>query len=90
MVAVVRMPELVRGAMHAHPVLGVALEARNAMPHFVVENLCAAAGNGIQAGIAQARDRVAQVEVRVLGDGQHFRSRQAVQPDLRKALLDAA
>ncbi len=33
---------------------------------------------------------VAQVEPGVFGDGQHLRGRKAVQPDLRKALLDAA
>ena len=81
--------ELMRGAMHADPVFGAALEARDAMAHLVVENLRAAAGDGIEARIAQAGDGVAQVEVGVLGDGQDFRGREAMQPDLREALLDA-
>ena len=33
---------------------------------------------------------VAQGEIGVLGDGQNFRGGEAVQPDLREALLDAA
>ncbi len=82
--------QLMRGAVHAHPVVGIAFEARYAVPDLVVENLRAAAGDGVEAGVAQPRDGRAQVEIRVLGDGQHLRGREAVQPDLGKPLLDAA
>ncbi len=79
-----------RGAVHGDPVAGRALEARHALAHLVVENLGAAAGDGVEAGVAEARDGRAQVEIRVLGDGEHFGGRQTVQPDLREALFDAA
>ena len=82
--------ELVRGAMHADPIIGAALEAGDSDSHVVVEDLCAAAGNGVESGVAQAGDGGAQIEVGILGDGQDLRGREAVQPDLRKALLDAA
>ncbi len=65
--------ELVRGAVHAHPVFSAALEAGDAEADFVVENFGAAAGDGVEAGIAEACDGGAQVEVGVLGDGEDFR-----------------
>ena len=40
----------------------------DAMADLVVENLCAAAGDGVEAGIAQALDGVSNGEVAVLGD----------------------
>ena len=45
-----------------------ALQAADAVAHGVVQNLGAAAGNRIEAGIAQPRDRVAQDEPADLGD----------------------
>ena len=48
--------QLVRGAVHVDPLLGAALQAADAVADVVVENLGAAAGNGIEAGVAQARD----------------------------------
>ncbi len=75
--------------MDADPVFGAALEAGNAPAHIVVENLRAAAGDGIEARVAQANDGVAQGQIGILRDGQDFRRREAVQPDLREALLDA-
>ena len=55
------------------------------MADFVVEDLCAAAGDGVEAGVAEAGDGRAQVEVAVLGDGQDFRGGEAVKPDLRES-----
>ena len=50
----------VRRPMHVDPLLRAALQPADAMAHCVVQNLGAAAGNRIEAGIAQPRDRVAQ------------------------------
>src|SRR6185437_12857382 len=82
--------ELVSGAMHQNPFVGSSFEAGDALADIVVENFRAASGNGIESGIAQANDGVAHGEVAVFGDGQNFRGGKAVEPDLRKALLDAA
>ena len=82
--------ELVGGAMDADPIFSAAFEAGDAEADVVVEDFGAAAGDGVEAGVAQADDGVAQGEAGILGDGQDFRSREAVQPDLREALLDAA
>jgi len=81
--------EFVRCAVDANPVFGAALQARDAFAHIVVENLRATAGNRIEAGIPEPRDRSAQVELGVFGDCEHFGSGKAVQPNLREALLDA-
>ncbi len=81
--------ELVSGAMNADPVFGAALEARDALADVVVEDFGAAAGDGVEAGVAKAGDGGAQVEFAVLGDGEDFRCGEAVQPDFREALLDA-
>jgi hypothetical protein len=83
-------PQLVSGAVDAEPVPGVALQARHAPAHVVVENLRAAAGNRIQARVPQPENGLAQRQAGILGDGQDLRGRQAMQPDLRKALFDAA
>jgi hypothetical protein len=60
------------GAVHAHPILCVALQAGDAVPHLVVKNFSAATGNGVEPGIAKTRDGVPQVQIRVLRDGQNF------------------
>ena len=88
MVAVVRMPSVVRRAMHRFPFVRFALQPRNAVAHFVVQNFSAAAGNGNEAGIAQARDRVAQRQSGNFRDAGDFRRRKAVQVNLREALAD--
>ena len=62
---------------------------RDAVAHFVVQDLRAAAGDGVEAGIAQANDGVAQIQVAVFGDGQNFRRGEAMEPDPGEALLDA-
>ena len=82
--------QLVRGAMHVEPVLGQALEPGDLVADFIVENFRAAAGNGIQSGIAQPRDGVANAQLAVFRDGNDFRRRIAVQVNFREALLDAA
>ena len=59
------------------------------MAHGVVEDLGAAAGDGVEAGIAEARDGVAQADAADFGDVGDFGRGEAVQVD-REALLDAA
>ncbi len=81
--------ELVSGAMDGDPVGGAAFETGYSFSHIVVEDLGAAAGNGIESGIAKARDGGSQIEFAVLGDGQDLRGAEAVQPDSWEALLDA-
>ncbi len=82
--------ELVRGAMHVHPVLCEAFETRDAEAHFVVQDFGATPGDGIEPGIAQARNRVVDRNSVQLGEVQDLRRGKAMQPHLRKALLDAA
>ena len=60
--------------MDGDPVGGAALEAGDALADVVVEDLGAAAGDGVESGIAEAGDGGAQVEFGVLGDGENFRS----------------
>ena len=81
--------ELVGGAMDGNPVCGAAFEAGDALADIVVEDFGAAAGDGVESGIAEAGDGGAQVEFAVFGDGENFRGGEAVQPDFWKALLDA-
>ena len=51
--------ELVGGAVDADPVLGAAFEARDALADVVVEDLGTAAGDGLEAGVAETHDGVA-------------------------------
>src|SRR5215469_4830031 len=81
--------QLMSGAVHVEPVFGQALQARDAVAHFVVENFGTPAGDGVEPGIAQAGDGIADSKAAVLGDGNDFRRRVAVQVNFRKALLDA-
>ncbi len=69
----------------ADPVRGAALEAGDALADVVVEDFGAAAGDGVEAGVAQAGDGGAQIEVGVLGDGEDFRGGEAVEPDLAES-----
>ena len=82
--------DLVGGAVNVDPVVGEAFEAGDFVADFVVENFGAAAGDGIESGIAQAENRVANAEAAVLGDGDDLGSGVAVQMHLRKALFDSA
>ena len=51
--------DLVRGAMHVDPVFGQALQPRDLVADFVIQNFRAAAGNRIEPGIPQPQNRVA-------------------------------
>src|SRR5271165_261487 len=82
--------ELVGRAMHIEPVVGQAFQAGDLVAHFVVEDLGAAAGNGIQTGIAQAAYGVLDAQAADLSDADNLRRREAVQMHLREALLDTA
>ena len=82
--------ELVGGAVDADPIFGAALEAGDALADVVVEDLCAAAGDGLEAGVAKTHDGVAESDLGVLGDGEDFAGGEAVEPDVGEALLDAA
>ena len=53
-----------RRAMHIDPVFGQALQARDLVAHFVVQNLRAATRNRIQPRIPQPHDRVTNAEIR--------------------------
>ena len=64
--------ELMGGAVDEDPVLCSAFEAGDAMAHRVVEDFCAASGDGVEAGVAQADDGVADGEAAVFGDGENF------------------
>src|SRR5271156_4816927 len=81
--------DLVGGAVNVDPVVGQALQAGDFVAHFVVENFGAAAGDGIESGIAQAENGVANAEAAVLGDGDDLRGGVAVQVNLRKTLFDS-
>ena len=64
--------ELMRGAMDGYPVGGAAFEAGDAFADVVVEDFGAAAGDGVESGIAEAGDGGAQVEFGIFGDGENF------------------
>src|SRR5271167_1444236 len=76
--------DLVGGAVNVDPVVGQALQASNFVADFVVENFGTATGDGIESGIAQAENGVADAEAAVLGDGDDLRRGIAVQVNLRK------
>ena len=82
--------DLVCCAMHVDPILGQALQTRNLVAHFVVENLGAPTGNRIQPGIPKAQNRVANRKSAILSDRNNLRCRVAVQVHLGKALLNPA
>ncbi len=82
--------DLVGGAVNVDPVVGEALEARDFIADFVVENFGAAAGDGIESGIAQAKNRVTNAEAAVLGNGDDLGRGVAMQMDLRKAVFNSA
>src|ERR1700722_149015 len=82
--------DLVRRTMNIDPVSREAFQARNFVTDFVVKNFRTAAGDGIEAGVTQAKDSVPNAEVTVLSDGDDLGCRIAMQVNLRKALLDSA
>src|SRR5258708_20995376 len=73
--------ELVRGSMDVDPITGEAFQASDFVANFVVENFGAAARNGVESGIAQADNRVADAERAVLGDSDDFGGGVAVEMD---------
>jgi len=81
--------ELMGGAVDAQPFFGVAFKAGDTLADFVVKNFGAGAGNGIEAGIAEPGNRVADGNVRNLGDIQDFRCGKHVEVDL-EVLLNGA
>ena len=81
--------KLVRGAVHVEPVFGQALQTGNAVADFIVQNFSAAAGDGIEAGIAHASNRIANGEAAVLGDSDNFRRGIAMQMNF-ETLFDSA
>src|ERR1700733_13814725 len=64
--------ELMRSAMDQHPIFGPALQPGNAVTDLVVEDLSPAAGDGVEARIAQSLNRVADRKIAVLGNRQDF------------------
>ena len=90
MVAVVRIPKLMCGAVDVQPVGGQALQPRHLVAHFIIQDLGSAPRNGVKPGIAQPCNGVTHAQIAVFGDGENFRSGVAVQVNLGKALLDPA
>ena len=88
-VAVVDMPEPVRLAHHAEPLGRLRLLGRDDLAHAVDEDLGAAAGQRVEARVAQAREHVGRRELRAPRDVLDLGRRQRVQVD-RVALLDRA
>ena len=81
--------EFVGGAVDTKPFFGVAREAGDTLADFVVKNFGAGAGNGIETGIAQAGDGIADGKVGNVGDIEDFRGGEDVEVDL-EVLLDGA
>ena len=65
--------ETVSGAVHVEPFFRVALQPSDAEADLVVQYLRARPGDRIQAGVSQARDRVADRQPADLRDVQDFR-----------------
>src|ERR1022692_2901629 len=83
-------PQLVRGSVHRQPIFRGAFQATDAETHFVVENLRAAAGDGVETGFLQPRDGIANRQAANFGDASDFRRREAVQMNRWEATLDGA
>jgi hypothetical protein len=79
----------VRGAVHVDPFRSVALKPADAVPDPIVQNLRAAAGDGVEARVAQPGDGVAQAQAADFGDVGNLRRGEAMQV-YREALLDGA
>ena len=77
----------VRGAVDVHPLLRRALQAADALPHVVVEDFGAAAGNGIETRVAQPGDGVAQDQPAHFGDVDDFRRGEAVAARCRETFV---
>src|SRR6185312_9213054 len=79
----------VAGAVNIHPLLGRAFQAADAATDVIIQNFRAAAGDGIEARIAQARQGIAQGQAAHFGDIDDLRRREAMAPDI-ETLLDTA
>ena len=79
--------DLMGGAVNINPITGEALQASDFVADFVVENFGAAAWDGIEPGIAQAQNRVANAEAAVLSDGNNLGSRIAMEMNLSGSAL---
>ena len=88
--AVVRKPKLVRCEVDVDPLLGRALQAADALAHFFVQDLGAAAGDRVETGVAQAGDGRREVQPADLRDVLNLGRREAMQPHLGEAALDGA
>src|SRR5690242_17410842 len=82
--------QLMRGAVNIDPVFSQALEAGDLVANFVIQNLSATAGDGIETGIAQPPDRILNTEAADLGKVDDLRGGKTVKMDLGETLLDAA
>ena len=71
-----------RGAVHVDPLIGAALQTADAVPDRVIQNLGAAAGDGIETRIAQPGDGVPQRQPADFGDVRDFGRGEAVAPDV--------
>src|SRR4051812_13500634 len=77
------------GAMHVDPVFGEALQPRDAMAYFVVENLRTASRNGIKPGFAQSHYGVANRETAVLRNRDNLGSGKTVKMNFWEAVFDS-
>ena len=73
-----------RSAMYFEPIRGQAFQSRNFVADFIVKNFSPAAGDRVKAGVAQARNRIAQTQVAVFGNRENLRRRVAVQVRKRR------
>src|SRR5206468_9463670 len=64
--------KLMRRAVNGDPVLGQALQTGDAMADLVIQYFRAAAGDGIETGVTQAHDGVAQRKLAIFRDGQYL------------------
>ncbi len=83
-----RHAEPVRLAHHVEPLGGLRLLRRDDVAHPVNQDLAAAARDRVEAGVAQARERLPDRQLRAARDVLDLRRRERVQVDL-VALLDA-
>ena len=82
--------QLVRGARGLEPLVAVDLVIADDAAHALVEDLGAAAGQRIHAGVAQALQRFADGDLRALREVADLHHGERLQVHLREALLQAA
>ena len=79
--------DLIGIGMEAHQ---MRMKKNDPRAYFIVENLRAAAGDGLQPGIHQALDGLANTDFADFGDTQDLRRRKTVQVHLRIASFEGA